>query len=360
MLGATPAGAAIGGRPANPQESEPRSKDIFIYTLKPGQSRDDAVMVTNNSEEAATVELYPVDSLITNTGAFTCKQRVEDRSSVGAWVKLDVTEVTLDAGETQKVPFTLRMPASADVGEHNGCIAFEVKGDEGTIDGNVRIRPRTAVRVVATAPGELKRDVGIESYTVSHHPDAAGQYFSMKLKSTGNVSTDVSVAVELRTLFGTKVYSNEGTYPVLANNKFEAQFVNEEASFWGGWFTASGSISYNSKAGVFGVDEDEAITRKDAQDVRIFIAPAAGAVAIYAGALIILLGSIGYIVYLRREKRDALRNWYKYTVKPGDTIQSIAESRDIGWKKLAKINGIKAPYVLSEAQEIKLPKKKLK
>lgn len=354
---ADPAAAVIGGRPANPSDAEPRSRDIFIYTLKSGQSKRDSVLVTNNGDSKETIELYAVDSVLTNTGAFTCKQRVEPREKVGAWINLEQSEVTLDAGESTEVEFDIALPSSVDVGEHNGCIAFEVKGDEGTIDGNVRIRPRTAVRVAATVPGDLKREVAISAYDVAHDQGSGAQTFAMKLKSKGNVSTDVSVKVAMHSMFGVKVYENEGTYPVVANNTFEANFVNDKSLFWGGWYTATGSISYDSDPATFGISDDAKLVTREADSRRIFIVPSPAAVAIYASVVVAVLGVAGYALHRRNEKRDALRNWQNYTIKSGDSIQSLAESRDIGWKKLAKINGIKAPYVLTEGQSVKVPKK---
>lgn len=41
----------IGGKPANPVSDIPRTKDIFIYTLEAKKIKDDAVLVTNNTDK---------------------------------------------------------------------------------------------------------------------------------------------------------------------------------------------------------------------------------------------------------------------------------------------------------------------
>src|SRR5574344_1228113 len=76
---------AVGGRPANPDPDNPRTRSIFIYTLKAGESKSDQIYLSNNGDTAETVELFAVDGTVSNTGAYTCKQNVEPREDVGAW-----------------------------------------------------------------------------------------------------------------------------------------------------------------------------------------------------------------------------------------------------------------------------------
>ena len=49
------------------------------------------------------------------------------------------------------------------------------------------------------------------------------------------------------------------------------------------------------------------------------------------------------------------QTWQKYTVVSGDTIQSIADSVGMEWKKLAKVNKLKAPYILTINQIVLIP-----
>lgn len=42
-----------------------------------------------------------------------------------------------------------------------------------------------------------------------------------------------------------------------------------------------------------------------------------------------------------------------YTVKKGDTIQSIASQLGVEWSTLAKNNGISSPYIIKVGQKIK-------
>lgn len=345
----------IGGRPANPDPNNPRTQSIFILDTKKGETKKDVILVANNSDQKQTIELYAVDGIVTNTGSFTCSQESEAKQKMGAWISVDKAVVMLDPGKTEEVSFTLAMPTTADVGEHNGCIVFQSADEEEQASGNVRIRTRQAIRVVATIPGDLQRSVEITSFTTG--VDDNKQTYTLNLKNTGNVSADVDAKVYLTSLFGGVVYENGGGYPVLADQKLDLTFVNERAPFFGGWYYASAKIAYDDRAGTFGTGDSQHLIKKEAKRQLVFVVPT------IAGALtmVVLLGLIGGVIswlVLRRYRRlDALKHWDSYTVKQSDSIQSIANKYDVSWKKLAAINSITAPYVLQDGNRLRVPAK---
>ncbi len=348
----------FGGKPANPDASVPRTKDIFIYTLKGGDTKADEVLISNNTDIPQTIAFYPTDAAISNTGAFTCKQRVEARQDVGAWVSLSQNEVTLEPGTSTKVPFTVTAPQGVAPGEHDGCLAFEPKDDDGHVEGNVRIHTRSAVRIAVTVPGDLRRNVDITAFSASL--SSAGRWnYKLSVKNTGNVSADTKTTVRLNSLFGSTIYHNEGVYPVIAGNKYEVTYTDTSSLFWGGIYRANASIDYDSNPSRFSsLSSPETIMTKYAPDQYVFVTPRPLALFMYSVLCIVALSVVGLIVYRRREKTDALQNWHTYTLKEHDTIQSIADKYQIGWKKLAKINDRKAPYVLTPGEKIRVPNKK--
>lgn len=345
----------VGGRPANPDPKNPRSESIFIYTVKQGQTKTDAVLVSNNSDETHTIKLYPVDGVVTNTGAYTCKQRVESRQGVGAWLQLDRDEVTLAPGKSTEVDFRLAMPGNADVGEHNGCIVFETKADDDQqASGNVRIRTRQAIRVLATVPGDLHRQVAVQSLTSGRIE--AKRLYSLSLKNVGNVSADVDVRVSVKGMFGGELYINGGQYPVLANQKLELDFQDDSTPFWGGWYTLHGEIAYNKAAGSLGIAANESdLQTAKAEPVTVFIAPSPLATMLFIALLAAAVGALGWCVAKARQKATRHKTWVSYTVQPGDTIESVASAHKLKWQKLAEANSLKAPYTLKKNATLKVP-----
>lgn len=349
----------IGGRPALPREDEPRSQSIFIHTIKPTQVINEKVVVTNRSDNARTIVVYPVDAIPTNTGSISCKQRVEKLEDAGGWIVLAKNELTLPPGASDIIDMTITAPEKADVGEHNACIAIEAKDDEGEVSGNLRIRTRSAIRVALTIPGELRRNVAIDSFRVTQ-PSFQQQQYEIVLANTGNVSSDTKVEVLLRTVFGGEIYRNGGTYPVLAGNKLELSYQTERKSspFFGGWFFAQASASYNQNATTWGASKPESIKTVYAKNQLVFIWPHPLAMLI----ILVFIGTISYGIYwlIRQEqiRLEVIRSWKVYAVKKGDTVESLAATAGIDWKRLVKINRLKPPYTLEPGAKLYVPKAK--
>ena len=344
----------MGGRPANPDPNNPRTQSIFIFTADRGETASDTILLSNNSEKTKTLDLYAVDGIVTNTGSFTCAQQSEAKQGVGGWIKIDTERVTLEAGKKTEVKFELAMPSSADVGEHNGCIVFQESAPDVKTTGNVQVLTRQAIRVVATIPGDLSREVNIAEFitgTLKGNPS-----LTLTLKNTGNVSADVDVKARLVTLFGGTVYENGGGYPVLANKQLELTYVNEDRPFFGGWYYASADISYDTRAGVLGSGNSENVTTKQTDRKLVFINPTPFGLFVLTLLVVAAAGFATWWSIRRRRQVDSQKSWKLHTVKEGENIQTIAEKAYIDWKELASVNKLKAPYILAVGQKINVPK----
>lgn len=346
------ADGGIGGRPANPDPSNPRTQSIFIYQLKGGESKRDEVLIVNSTNRPQTIDLYAVDGVLTNTGAYACKQEVEQKEDVGSWVTFDLSQVTLAAGASQKIPFNVLVPAGADIGEHNGCLVFQSAGDEGEVQGNVRIRTRQAIRMAITVPGLLKKDVELKSFAMTKVDRL--QQFLLTISNKGNVSSDVTVSVALKTLWGAGVYASSGGYPVLANSSLDLNFVNETTPFWGGWYVASSKIEYDSRPGSYNVQDNEFKVTKQSPSIVVLVIPHPAAFAIYWCVLLAVIAGI-IVCIRRRQQARVFAQWKDYTVKRGDTLTDLAARRNTRWELVARANKLTKPYVLVAGATIKLP-----
>ena len=368
LLSVTDASAAgsVGGRPANPDPDNPRTSSIFIYQLKGGQTKEDQIYLSNGSDTEQTIEIYAVDGVAANTGVLTCEQEVESRDGVGKWIKLAQKEVTLAPNSNQLLNFTVTVPKNADVGEHNGCIAIQRKGDSGEASGNVRVRTRQAVRVSILIPGNIHREVTIDSYK----PEAnfSGQKFEIILKNKGNVSADVDVAVRLKTLFGQEVYKNGGQFASIANEKLQLNFEGDFRPFFGGFYMATSDIAYDKRPGTFGTNDPAQLLRSEGKSSMLFVWPS----PLFIAILVLLIGgAIWYKFWRGRQqttaKKRAARSlkkstnqvmWGPYTVKSGDTLPALARKYKISVEKLAVLNKLSASSKLEAGQRIYVPKKK--
>src|SRR3989344_4925301 len=178
----------IGGYPAHPDPNVQDSDSWFIYTLDLGESKDDALLVSNTTEEEQTVKLYAVDSVASNQGNFALEAEDAARVGIGSWIALSETLLTLQPGESREVPFTITIPQTADVGEHSGGIIIQ-KADKNQVEGTgASIVTRIGIRVYETVPGTIVRQLAITDFTVERAADTQAFTISLTAENRSNVT----------------------------------------------------------------------------------------------------------------------------------------------------------------------------
>ncbi len=345
----------IGGRTTKADPNNPRTQSIFIYTMDHSEQARDAILVVNRTDGEKTILLSSVDGVVTNTGAYTCRQESEPVVGMGGWLELDKKSVTLPAGGEEEVGFTVTVPENADVGEHNGCIAMQVDQSPTEATGGVRLHMRQAIRTVLTIPGDLRRELTVSQFEVGRDQAGFPEYL-MSVKNDGNVSADVDMRVHVKNIFGKEVFVTGGEYPVIPNETLTQNFNSDYRPMFGGWLTAESSIKYDKRLGIFGTQNESAdFEVKQGESVKFFLWPTVvGWIVItFAVVLVSLLAS--WLIVSRKKSKKLRKNLTEYTVKSGDTLESLAEVTGFSWKDIAKLNNLKAPYVLTEGRKLLLP-----
>ncbi len=290
----------IGGRPANPQADNPRTESIFIYTLNPGETKEDGVRVINNTAETKTLLVYAVDSVTSTGGAFACAQAVDPKVDLGTWINLEKQEVTLDSMTNEVIPFKVLMPESASVGEHNACIVVQEKKEAAQGSG-VQLSFRTGLRVVTLVPGEVKRNLEIVDYKIT--PKNENTFFLIpRVKNLGNVSIDANVKVTTEYFFGKKLQENGGQYPILRGQTSEWNFELAKP-FWGGWYKSSFVVEYDKSLDAqVGKNSNEKLVSLIGPSAWFFSFPTTQALIIELAILLVLIVLVK-ILFFRRKRR---------------------------------------------------------
>lgn len=344
----------IGGKPANPDPNNPRTKSIFIFTLNPGETAVNELLVVNNTKERKNLLIYATDSLRSSDGNFACKQFVEEKVGVGSWIKFKESEITLDSGTNKRISFTIESPKSASVGEENGCILIQEKNEVINENSGVNLSLRTGIRVVVTIPGEQVRDIKYVDYSAKLN-DSGNLSAIVSVKNNGNVSVDTDIFIESKYLFGIPYNLIDNQYPILRGEVTTYNFEIPKP-FWGGPITLSTFIKYdNSKESSVGIDSDQPNIVVQGGLVTIFVVPELGAILVYLIIISIFIIIVYLIIKKQKKNRFVRNNWLEYIVKDGDNINIIANRYGIGWKEIAKINKLKPPYLLGIGAKLLVP-----
>jgi hypothetical protein len=165
----------------------------FTYSLGPGESVSDEIIVSNRGDVTVTLKLYAVDArTATNGGVIFPGGEGSTNTGAGAWVSLSMSRATLNPGTGVRLAFTFAVPEGARIGEHVAGIVAEntepavATSEEAQIVAQVI--QRTALPIWETVPGPAVTDLQIGS--VTHVVRAGSSCFDVELKNTGNVSID--------------------------------------------------------------------------------------------------------------------------------------------------------------------------
>jgi len=185
-----------GFRPADTAQGTDRPN--FAYSLPPGGSVKDAVVVTNHGDEPLALGVYAADGFLTDDGTLDLLPAGEESTALGAWITLAEPEVEIPAQESVEVPFTLSVPDDATPGDYAAGVvsSLVVVADDG-VTTDRRLGSRLHLRVQGDlAPAIAVDDVRVE-YDGTLNPVAPGTAtVTFTLTNEGN--TRVAPATSLR------------------------------------------------------------------------------------------------------------------------------------------------------------------
>ncbi|MFD4636401.1 WxL protein peptidoglycan domain-containing protein [Lentzea sp. NPDC058436] len=191
-----------GVRPADSALGEKRPN--FSYSVVPGAVLTDALAVSNHEKRALTFAVYAADAFTTSSGQLDLKAAGEPSTGAGSWVAFDSPAVTVQAGQTVAVPFTVKVPADATPGDHSGGVITSIRVEaESGITVDRRLGSRMHLRVAGTlAPSVEIRDVAVH-YDGTPNPVGKGTArVEYTVVNTGNVRLTAAHSVRLRGMFG--------------------------------------------------------------------------------------------------------------------------------------------------------------
>jgi hypothetical protein len=161
---------STGGVSAGPlhwDPGNPATRNYFIPTIAPGGTYRDDVRVGNPNAGSVDLVIGAVDGVTAAPSGAVYANRTDPVHRAGAWLSTDLTELTLGAGKSSLVGFTVRVPAGAVPGDHLAGLAFE-NAHAGAGNGEISITSvvRTVVGVLVKVPGPASFDLAVGAATI--------------------------------------------------------------------------------------------------------------------------------------------------------------------------------------------------
>lgn len=209
-IGAPPAAEAstatvswgIGPTPEGPEPGTTRPS--FFLVAEPGSTIKDSIRLRNLGDEEIKLRLYSTDALNTFSGAQDLLPATEQPKDIGTWIELEQDEVTLDGLQYIDVPFTLKVPVSAEPGDHTGGIVSTMAVAEDDDSGTaINLDRRLASRVALRVDGALSPGLTISDFSAGYSgtPNPAGRGstdLNYRLTNTGNVRLSAQQIVKVK------------------------------------------------------------------------------------------------------------------------------------------------------------------
>ena len=360
----------VGGYPANPDPNIPHSESWFIYSLDLGESKEDALLIFNTSDETKTVKLYAVDSVPSNQGNFALAAEDAPKEDLGGWLKLAETFITLEPGESREVPFTIAIPGNADVGEHSGGIIIQKSSlAEALSQTGASIVTRVGIRVYETVPGEIVKKIELDEFAVKlAAPENQKPFYGIDLSVSNKSTVSLTPKVDLEIRGWGKIdyddfedislkklrlfFTGQEDFPIhffsgetlakdwqlLRGQKVSTHWEWLKPKF--GYFTFQAKITYEG---------DNGPQILETAKISVWVVPWAE-LGVIGGVILLII-----ILFISRKIFFSGRNWNKYQTKRDDNLPQIAYQSKVSLKRLAKINKIVKPYVIKPDQIILVP-----
>jgi hypothetical protein len=338
----------------------------FVYTKNPGDVINDIASIKNYGDEKASVKIYPVDGETTSGGSFILKFNQENQIGIGNWTKMQTKELEVMPGERVDVPFQIDVPKEISPGQYIGGIVIEygtaasdktsgncdrTQKDNGCDNSVVNVKTRIGSRIYVNISGEAEENVALTDF--SYYTTISGQpRFKFKIENKGNVSYQPVAQIEVRDGMGNLYDSfSKSIGVVMPGSTTEPTISWDKETPFIGKFTATASVSFQKR---FQGELTALHAAASSKTVVFWIAPW---IYLIFAFLIILAGS-ALCTFCKLRFKKLVSTSEKYQVGENDDLLAIAAKQNISWKKLAKINKLKPPFIIKKGQVINLPKQK--
>jgi Bacterial protein of unknown function (DUF916) len=263
-MAAPPAAAAGGGVSLAPAYPSTASPSYFTFHAKAGTTVHDALVVTNHGNASVSLAVSPVDGLTGQTSGSVYANRTDPIRKAGRWVTPAVSALTLAAGATRTIDFTVAIPAGTVAGDHLAGIAVENTVPTESSNGfAIKQILRNVIGVLVVVPGKATFVPSLSSLGIQQIGATGIGSVTVGLGNSGLLLAHPTLAVSLSGPSGyqrsqtrvldTVLPGDTITYPFAWPDVLAKGDYNVTATLTGGGTSVSMTRSVNLGAALAGV-----------------------------------------------------------------------------------------------------------
>ncbi|MEN9413247.1 MAG: hypothetical protein RLZZ342_334 [Candidatus Parcubacteria bacterium] len=325
------------------------SPPLIQLTIGPGETWSSALKVTNTNKRDVTYYATVLDFEATGEeGVGTFIPRVQLGAPTGptgyslaSWIVMASTSVTIPAGESGSVPFTVQVPQNAEPGGHYAAILVGTQPGTGEITGpTMQISSYVSSLIFVRLRGEAIESGRIREFRTEQSVyDTADANFLLRFENTGNTHLKPQGDIVIYNMWGKK----RGELAVNQERHFGNVLPQSTRRFTFAW-AGEGSLAdigrYSAVVTLAFGDGD----KRNLSAITYFwvvpTVPLATALAVIAGFVLIIVWFIRR--YVRRAlslERERLGTMHAPTTQPTASLAVLMEPLREGVVDLRRATG---------------------
>ena len=197
-IAASGSGGVLSVSPAHPDMGVAMGNAYFVHTGERAARWTDQVAVVNTGATVIDAWVDPVDGVTSVRTGAVYTDRSSAPSGAGAWVRPDVTSVSLHPHTQTVVSFTVTVPADAAAGDHLAGISFESKRrtDAGVASGITTVL-RSVIAVQVRVPGTAEFRFHEYAATIHAGPTTGTAGISLDMADVGGLMGKPQLEISL-------------------------------------------------------------------------------------------------------------------------------------------------------------------
>lgn len=173
------------------------ARTAYDYEIAPGATIEDGLVIANRGSEPLDLTVYAADGFTTDSGQLDLLPAGEESTGIGVWADTGTERVTVPAGTTVTVPFTVAIAANATPGDYAGGIVTSLT--EPSEEPGVNVDRRLGIRMNLRVSGDLQPSLVVKDAQVSWggglNPFAGGDAtVTYTVRNAGNVALSAQQA----------------------------------------------------------------------------------------------------------------------------------------------------------------------
>jgi hypothetical protein len=255
---------------------------LFEQTINPGDQFSTSITVTNSGSASQQFTIGVQDISGVNDGGeplFTTSTATA--YSVSSWVALGKTIITVPAGGSVAVPFTITVPANAQPGGHYGAIFVSSGATRPSLNGSglgYDVGALIELRIAGNATEQAEIKEFSTDKSLYQTPDVT---FTASVANEGNVLLQPRGPIDITNMFGQKV----GT--VILNDQGASIFPGAQRSFTATW--SGGGFAFGQFSAVTTLNYGDAENMTVSASTSFWIIPIIPIAAVLASIIFFIL-----------------------------------------------------------------------